>query len=604
MKKLHSISKVTCLRFIILIVLLSLWGFNAEAQEDQVPVSSENKTYAKGDINEDGFVNAADVVALVNIIMNQNGTEEGGEENPVYYPDIVKNQYKSLFVGKFGMPSANQDWGFNFPVTRSASTRSFRVIVEDLISNDFDFNDVVFDVEENNDKLKVTVQAVGTTTAMRIFGHEVHDLFGVAKDVMVNVGPRSYTISPVSFEVEAIYGDVFVQTDVRNNLLVQLWATMGEPTAMIAVNTDYEWCSEEQSISNKYSDFCSWVQGSVQEFYSPAPNSQVDVYIDDDWKNNMLSGIASTLCDFKRISNNVDKWYTGIESNSEFEVPVSPSNQILYNFWVSPYTLIARNLTMQSYAEESCQYPILTLCDIVDALAYEDLTTFFGDVPYRTKDDDPFSGLPRLSTSDIINNLIARLSQSLSYADDRKGGEISGTTGLDYFANPTSDLASLILAELYMSKGNYQSAVPLLAGIINSGRYSIEGSPTRSALNSSEILFSLTNSEAVETIFRTFTDVLLLKAECDYMIGNSSSANDLIDQIIIAKGIDVSETNQLKKIAVIRNMLFEQTNGYFAYLKRSGLAKELLGLDDYQLLLPIPLSELNMNLYMTQNPGY
>ena len=88
------------------------------------------------------------------------------------------------------------------------------------------------------------------------------------------------------------------------------------------------------------------------------------------------------------------------------------------------------------------------------------------------------------------------------------------------------------------------------------------------------------------------------------MIGNSSSANDLIDQIIIAKGIDVSETNQLKKIAVIRNMLFEQTNGYFAYLKRSGLAKELLGLDDYQLLLPIPLSELNMNLYMTQNPGY
>lgn len=336
----------------------------------------------------------------------------------------------------------------------------------------------------------------------------------------------------------------------------------------------------------------------------PDSDPQVDVYIDEEQKKNMLAGIASTLCDFKRISNNVDKWYTGIEKNTEFEAPVSPSSQVLYNFWASPYTLIARSLTLQANAEESNLNSLLSLCDIIDALAYEELTTYFGDVPYRTKDDDPFSGIPKQSISVIITNLITRLSQTITYADDRKGGQISGTTGVDYFANPTSDLASLILAELYISNGNYQSALPLLAGIINSRRYSIEEIKTRSSLNSSDIIFSLTSFDAVETVFRTYTDVLLLKAECDYMTGNSSSAKQLTDYIISNKGIDVSETNIAKAIAAIRKILYEQTNGYYAYLKRSGLAKEILGLEDYQLLLPIPSNEIMFNPYITQNPGY
>jgi len=600
MKKYNYLPSGTCLKFTILTTLLLLSGISLKAQSN----SGDVKTYAKGDINEDGYVNAADVVALVEIIMKGEGTGGGSDENPVYYPDVVKNQYKTLFVQSFGMPSSYQKWGFNFNVTRSPSTRSFRVIAEDLVSNDFDFNDVVFDVEENDGKIKVTVQAVGTTVAMRIFGREVHDLFGVAKDVMVNVGSRSYKLSPVSFEVDANFGDVIVQTDVRNDLLVQLWATMGEPTAMIAVNTDYEWCNERQPISNKYSDFCSWVQGSTQEFYSPAPSPELVIYVDEDRKNKILAGIASTLCDFKSISNNVDRWYTGIVNNPEFVAPVSPSSQILYNYWASHYTLIARSLTMQAFAEESNLNSLLTLCDIIEALAYEDLITYFGDVPYRTKDDDPFSGLPKQSTSVIITNLITRLSQTLTYADDREGGKISGTTGLNYFSNPTTDLASLILAELYISNGNYQSAQPLLAGIISSGRYSIEENQTRSGLNSSETIFSLINSDAVETIFRTYTDVLLLKAECDYMTGNSSSAKQLTDYIISTKGIDVSETNIDRSIAAIRKRLYEQTNGYFAYLKRSGLAKEILGLEDYQLLLPIPSNETMLNPYITQNPGY
>ena len=44
--------------------------------------------------------------------------------------------------------------------------------------------------------------------------------------------------------------------------------------------------------------------------------------------------------------------------------------------------------------------------------------------------------------------------------------------------------------------------------------------------------------------------------------------------------------------------------GYFALLKRLGIAGELLDIQSYQQLYPIPLNELAFNPNMTQNPGY
>ena len=73
--------------------------------------------------------------------------EEGGDEDPVYYPDVVKASYNAAFVNKFGQPHPNQSWGFGFAKTRGESSgRKIRIIAEDLVSNDFDFNDVIFDI--------------------------------------------------------------------------------------------------------------------------------------------------------------------------------------------------------------------------------------------------------------------------------------------------------------------------------------------------------------------------------------------------------------------------------------------------------------------------
>ena len=49
---------------------------------------------------------------------------------------------------------------------------------------------------------------------------------------------------------------------------------------------------------------------------------------------------------------------------------------------------------------------------------------------------------------------------------------------------------------------------------------------------------------------------------------------------------------------------FYHVYGYWAALKRLGVAKDKVGCEDYQLLLPIPQQEIIYNPNITQNPGY
>ena len=68
----------------------------------------------------------------------------------------------------------------------------YRIIGEDLSATsdtDFDFNDVVLDVKITDKGADCILQAAGGTLPIRINGQdgpEVHELFGVDTDVMVN----------------------------------------------------------------------------------------------------------------------------------------------------------------------------------------------------------------------------------------------------------------------------------------------------------------------------------------------------------------------------------------------------------------------------------
>lgn len=200
--------------------------------------------------------------------------------------------------------------GYNEEEHHDPSSGKLRIICEDLSvreSSDWDFNDVVFDIQlvDNDTKAEITLLAAGGTLPLCVgdMNHEVHELFAEANpsenittSTMINTrsSGEKYTIrncNEKTFQLD-------IQEDWKNgadlsdedgllkavakNMPVQVykmvngtktWVTMeckkGNPAAKIAVGTDYNWCDERISIidtfkptnhGNEYSAFKLYVK--------------------------------------------------------------------------------------------------------------------------------------------------------------------------------------------------------------------------------------------------------------------------------------------------------------------------------------------------------
>ena len=164
----------------------------------------------------------------------------------------------------------------NYSITRSKCNPGFggkpepeaiRIIAEDLSASegsDFDFNDVVFDVQMNwpsEGKHTITLLAAGGTLPLTIAGEEVHAKFGVPTNKMVNTESWTEQRDPVTFVIEGNYAnaneiEVRVQKGSDWPLLT---APKGKAASKIAVSTDYEWVKELQDITNAYRQFDTYV---------------------------------------------------------------------------------------------------------------------------------------------------------------------------------------------------------------------------------------------------------------------------------------------------------------------------------------------------------
>ena len=144
---------------------------------------------------------------------------------------------------------------------------TIRIIAEDLSASegsDFDFNDVVFDVQMNwpsEGKHTITLLAAGGTLPLTIAGEEVHAKFGVSTNKMVNTESWTEQRAPVTFVIEGKYAnaneiEVRVQKGSDWPLLT---APIGKAASKIAVSTDYEWVKELQDITNAYGQFDTYV---------------------------------------------------------------------------------------------------------------------------------------------------------------------------------------------------------------------------------------------------------------------------------------------------------------------------------------------------------
>ena len=149
-------------------------------------------------------------------------------------------------------------------------TNSYRIIAEDLgDSDDFDFNDVVFDVATNGGATIITLQAAGGTLPLYIEvggdSREVHELFGVSNTTMVNTGAGA-TKAPVMYRVNGT-GDVNIKVEGQNAEVYTLKAEIGKAPQKIRVETRYEWTTERQDINDKYPGFANWVANPTANWY-------------------------------------------------------------------------------------------------------------------------------------------------------------------------------------------------------------------------------------------------------------------------------------------------------------------------------------------------
>jgi len=308
-----------------------------------------------------------------------------------------------------------------------------------------------------------------------------------------------------------------------------------------------------------------------------------------------------------------DAKYTGIFPSEDFKAPLAPYDYNVRDLFSFPYQVINRNIQLLRMASETGVDALNPMCYVTNALMYYELVTLFGDVPYITTQQDTYS-IPRTSANEILTHLITDLTSAMEKLSDVKAEYISDANGI---AMPPKDLARVILADIYMYQGEYAEAKALLNEIVNANRYSLVTSVNDLGIDCSEIIWSMPSSGQTRAranrativlndncIVKTYADVLLSLAECESKLGNNTKANEYLNQVKSAKGIETTSTDVLPAISEVRSKIQIDFGGYFAFLKRTGLAQSTLGLEEYQLLFPIPQSELDMNPAMTQNPGY
>lgn len=335
----------------------------------------------------------------------------------------------------------------------------------------------------------------------------------------------------------------------------------------------------------------------------------------------VVSAIALKLATGLSQYNLIEQYYAYNKELDLVNKEVSPTAYCIANAWSDLYGAGTTLFTLRN-ADENSLNVYADYCNTLSAIIYSNLVYGWGDVPYIRKyyelEDLKTSGLPRTDANEILAELENNLRDALERLPEKRNESAKDINGFFFVSK---DVARALLANIYLYTSRYHEAEQMLREIIAGGFYKFETSAPYENLNrinatSNEVIFALLLENGMATRsditieqpqvipYLTLTDVMLSLAECDYMLGKQAEAIEYIAQVKNAKGITTSEDNILQQIKSLREQTLLYSGTYFAFLKRTGLAKDVCGIEDYRLLLSIPLRELEVNMYLMQNPGY
>lgn len=338
---------------------------------------------------------------------------------------------------------------------------------------------------------------------------------------------------------------------------------------------------------------------------------------------NVVASIAVSLVQGLRRYNVIEQYYAYNKFIDKVNDYVYPSSSQITNSWSNIYSTNSKLLQLKK-VDESLLNVYGDYCNVLSALYYSNLVYGWDAVPFITDysqiEQIINQGIHRETTANIWNDLKSKLSHAIDNLAEKKNESLKDINGF-FFAS--KDVARVLLANIHMYQGNYTTAKDLLQKVVDNGFYTLDASKNFmtststddiDVTESTEVIFALqydAGTRASVTIMEpgvmpyiTLSDVYLSLAECHYELGDSNTAEQNIKKILDAKNISTTETDVLMKIKDVREQILLYSGTYFAFLKRTGLAKTICNIEDYQLLFPIPSNELYSNSQMTQNPGY
>lgn len=307
--------------------------------------------------------------------------------------------------------------------------------------------------------------------------------------------------------------------------------------------------------------------------------------------------------------------YTKIINDPRFVAPIRSSETNIHNCWIDSYQ--ALNMIARLYRADAMYRAVYSpYLNVYRDLCYYQLLTWWGGVvviPNTGFDGYVDSYVSRTSESGILQMLEEELLDAIKDLDEKKC--VAFATNANDALFVSKDVARILLAKVYMYQQKWAAASGLLQQVVDKNIYSMEKVPTKYTSENKDLILALklgNNGSRASRVYvdgspeevvpiMTTTDVMLLYAECEIHLGNNAKASKYISEVGNINGI--SGTNvSVEGIKQLRKSL--KLQDYFAFLKRNGLAMKELGLEKYQLLLPIPQDEINANPSLNQNPGY
>lgn len=371
---------------------------------------------------------------------------------------------------------------------------------------------------------------------------------------------------------------------------------------------------KEQTASIPLYDGMGNVVASLSLTQQANPNAEIIVPRLGSEGISLVSDFMRSLSEAVTLEAGINYRYTKIINDPRFVAPIRSSEPNIHNCWIDSYQ--ALNMIARLYRADAMYRAVYSpYLNVYRDLCYYQMLIWWGGVvvmPNSGFEGYADSYVPRTSESSILQMLEEELVEAIRNLDEKKC--VAFATNANDALFVSKDVARILLAKVYMYQQKWAAASDLLQQVVDKKIYSMEKVPTKYTSENKDLILALnfSNGSRASRVYvdgspedvvpiMTTTDVKLLYAECEIHLGNNAKASKYISEVgningISGTNVSVEGIKQLRKSLKLRD--------YFAFLKRNGLAMKELGLEKYQLLLPIPQNELMVNPNLTQNPGY